>query len=267
VTGLLPMMAIGLVVGAINALAGGGTFLLYPALLLLAGLAPVTANATSSFIVLPGTVMAGLVYRNTLRNFEPRLILMLTAASLAGSAVGSVLLIKTTNSTFAGIVPWLLLLGAVVFSAAPLIRKWAIRKWGIRKWGIRRNAGGMSHHRSTAALIAGQFAIAIYGGYFGAGMGVLMVALYLLVADIGALAASGMRMYSAVVINAIAVFLFAARGAVDYKVGLPMLLTTSAGAYAGARLIQLLDEEKVRRAVLIYTWLLTGYFFIRMLPA
>jgi hypothetical protein len=255
VTGLLPMMALGLVVGAINALAGGGTFLLYPALLLLGGLAPVTANATSSLIVLPGTVMAGFVYRKTLSNFEPRLILMLTAASLVGSIVGSVLLVKTPNSTFAGIVPWLLLVGAVVFSAAP---------W-IRKWGIRRNAGGMSHHRSTAALIAGQFAIAIYGGYFGAGMGVLMVALYLLVADIGALGASGMRMYSAVVINAIAVVLFAARGALDYKIGLPMLLTTSAGAYAGAKLIQMLDEEKVRRAVLIYAWLLTGYFFIRML--
>jgi uncharacterized membrane protein YfcA len=244
------MMAIGLVVGAINALAGGGTFLLYPALLLLGGLAPVTANATSSFIVLPGTVMAGFVYRKTLSNFEPRLIVMLSVASLAGSAVGSVLLLKTPNSTFAGIVPWLLLLGAVVFSAAP--------------W-IRRKAGGMSHHRSTAALIIGQFAIAIYGGYFGAGMGVLMVALYLLVADIGALGASGMRMYSAVVINAIAVVLFAARGALDYRIGLPMLLTTSAGAYAGAKLIQLLDEEKVRRAVLIYAWLLTVYFFARML--
>jgi uncharacterized membrane protein YfcA len=250
VTGLLPMMAIGLVVGAINALVGGGTFLLYPALLLLGGLAPVTANATSSLIVLPGTVMAGFVYRKTLSNFEPRLIVMLTAASLAGSAVGSVLLIKTPNSTFAGIVPWLLLLGAVVFSAAP--------------W-IRRKAGGMSHHRSTAALTVGQFAIAIYGGYFGAGMGVLMVALYLLVADIGALGASGMRMYSAVVINAIAVVLFAARGALDYRIGLPMLLTTSAGAYAGAKLIQMLDEEKVRRAVLIYAWLLTVYFFVRML--
>jgi uncharacterized membrane protein YfcA len=96
-------------------------------------------------------------------------------------------------------------------------------------------------------------------------MGVLMVALYLLVADIGALGASGMRMYSAVVINAIAVALFAARGALDYKIGLPLLLTTSAGAYAGAKLIQMLDDEKVRRAVLIYAWLLTGYFFVRML--
>lgn len=244
------MMAIGLVVGVINALAGGGTFLLYPALLFLGGLAPVTANATSSLIVLPGTVMAGFVYRGTMSNFEPRLIAMLTIASLAGSAVGSVLLIKTPNSTFAGMVPWLLLTGAVVFSAAP--------------W-IRRKAGGMSHHRSAAALIAGQFAIAIYGGYFGAGMGVLMVALYLLVADIGALGASGMRMYSAVVINTIAVALFAARGALDYRIGLPMLLTTSAGAYAGAKLIQMMDEEKVRRAVLIYAWLLTGYFFVRML--
>ena len=97
---------------------------------------------------------------------------------------------------------------------------------------------------AMASRLNGQFAIAIYGGYFGAGMGVLMVALYLLVADIGALGASGMRMYSAVVINAIAVVLFAARGALDYSIGLPMLLTTSAGAYAGAKLIQMLDEAR-----------------------
>jgi uncharacterized membrane protein YfcA len=87
----------------------------------------------------------------------------------------------------------------------------------------------------------------------------------LLVANIGPLGASGMRMYSAVVINSIAVALFAARGALDYKVGGLMLVTTVTGAYAGARIIQMFDEAVVRRAVLIYAWILTVYFFGRTL--
>ena len=248
----LLLLAVGLAVGAINALAGGGTFLLYPALLFLGGLAPVTANTTSSMIVLPGTIMAAFVYRKSLGNFQPRMIGMLTVASLAGSAVGSVLLLKTPNSTFSGLVPWLLLGGTAVFSAAP--------------W-IRQKAGKITARRSTAALLIGQFSIAVYGGYFGAGMGVLMMALYLLAADLGPHEAGGMRMYSAAVINFIAVALFAARGALDYKAGGPMLLATVTGAYFGAKLIQRLNAEKVRRAVLIYAWLLTGYFFARMLPS
>ena len=125
----------------------------------------------------------------------------------------------------------------------------------------------MPAHRSTVALIIGQFAIAVYGGYFGAGMGVLIMALYLLAADLGPHEAAGMRMYSAAVINLIAVSLFAVRGALDYRTGFPMLLATVTGAYIGAKLIQRLDAEKIRRAVLIYAWLLTAYFLARMLAS
>ena len=113
-------------------------------------------------------------------------------------------------------------------------------------------------------MIAGQFAIGVYGGYFGAGMGVLMMALYLTVANLGPQEIAGMRMLSAGVINVIAVALFASRGALDYRVGAPMALATVVGGYFGAKIIQRLDAEKVRRTVLIYAWVLTAYFFVRM---
>jgi uncharacterized membrane protein YfcA len=252
VTSLPVLLAIGVIVGAVNALAGGGTFLLFPALLFLGHLAPVTANATASLIVLPGTMMSAFVYRSTMRNFEPRMIGLLALTSLAGSVVGSILLLVTPNTTFSGLVPWLLLGGALVFTAAPWIRK---------------RAGRMTGHRSTVALALGQFAIGFYGGYFGAGMGVLLMALYLMAADLGPHEASGMRMFSAGVINLIAVALFAARGALDYSIGGPMLLATVAGGYLGAKLIQKLDADKVRLGVLIYAWALTAWFFARMIPS
>ena len=246
---LLVLLATGLVAGVINALAGGGSFLIFPALLFFGRLASVTANATASMVVLPGTLASAWVFRKTMSHFAPRMIVILCVSALAGSVVGSVLLLRTPNETFSGLVPWLLLGGTTVFSAAP--------------W-VRRKAGAMSGHKSTLLLIIGQFAIGVYGGYFGAGMGVLMMALYLTVANLGPQEIAGMRMLSAGVINVIAVALFASRGALDYRVGAPMALATVVGGYFGAKVIQRLDAEKVRRAVLIYAWVLTAYFFVRM---
>ena len=246
----LILLAIGLIAGAINALAGGGTFLIFPALLFFGGLASVTANATASMVVLPGTLASAFVYRKTMSHFAPRMVVILCASAVAGSAVGSVLLLRTPNATFSGLVPWLLLGGTSVFSAAP--------------W-IRRKAGAMSGHNSTPLLIIGHFAIGLYGGYFGAGMGVLLMALYLAASNLGPQEIAGMRMLSAGVINVIAVALFASRGAIDYRVGAPMALATVAGGYFGAKIIQRLDAEKIRRAVLVYAWALTAYFFARIL--
>ena len=249
---LLILVATGLAAGAINALAGGGTFLIFPALLFFGGLASVTANATASMVVLPGTLASAFVYRRTMSHFEPRMIVTLCVSSAAGAVMGSVLLLRTPNATFSGLVPWLLLGGTAVFSAAP--------------W-IRRKAGTLSGHSSTLLLIVGQFAIGLYGGYFGAGMGVLMMALYLTAANLGPQEIAGMRMLSAGVINIIAVALFAGRGALDYHFGAPMALATLAGGYFGAKIIQRFDAEKVRVTVLVYAWALTAYFFVRMLLA
>jgi uncharacterized membrane protein YfcA len=235
--------------GGANALAGGGQFIVFPALLL-GGVASVKANATASLVMVPGAIVSTWVYRRTVSELSGRLLTRLLIASLAGSAAGSVLLLSTTNGLFSDLVPWLLLVAAIVFSLAPRLRAAAVKPAG---------------HNSVAWLLAGQFAISVYGGYFGAGMGILMVALFLVTTTMNLQAATGIRLICATSVNILAVILFAWRGALDWQVGLPMLAAGTAGGYLSARAVRRLNENVVRNAVLVYAWGLTAYFFARLL--
>ena len=235
--------------GAANALAGGGTFLVFPALLL-AAVAPIKANATASLAMVPGAVASAWVFRDSVRGISKRFIAAMSAASLAGSLVGSMLLIHTSNTTFSRLVPWLLLMAAAVFTAAPWLRK---------------AAAGLKGHQSIGLLVVGQFFVAGYGGYFGAGMGVLMMALYLAASDMDVHTAAGLRTVCAAAINVLAVGIFAWKGALDFKVGIPMLVAGIAGGYWGALAVKKLNAEGVRRGILIYAWVLTVWFFARLL--
>jgi len=248
-TMLLILLIASMLGGAANALAGGGTFLVFPALLL-AAVAPIKANATASLALVPGSIASAWVYRDAVRGISKKFLLTMSAASLAGSLVGSMLLMNTSNNTFSRLVPWLLLMAAAVFTAAPWLRK---------------AAAGLGGHQSLMLLIAGQFFVAGYGGYFGAGMGVLMMALYLAASDMDVHTAGGLRTICAAAINVLAVGIFAWKGAVDYRVGLPMLLAGIAGGYWGALAVKKLNAEGVRRGILIYAWGLTAWFFVRML--
>ncbi len=233
--------------GAANALAGGGMFVVFPALLL-AGVASVKANATASLVMVPGAFAATWVYRRTLAGVSRGLLTRLLMVSLAGSAVGSVLLLSTSNGQFSNFVPWLLLIAAIAFSLAPRLR-----------------AAKSTGNKSTAWLLAGQLTIAVYGGYFGAGMGILMVALLLVTTSMDIQTATGVRLICATAVNVLAVSLFAWRGALDWKLGLPMLAAGIAGAYLSALVVRRLNENAVRVAILVYAWGLTAYFFVRLL--
>ncbi len=246
---LLPLLLAALLGGVTNALAGGGMFVVFPALLL-AGVASVKANATSSLITMPGGIAAAWVYRGALDKQSRPEIVQLVLVSLAGSAVGSILLLSTTNGTFSNLVPWLLLISAIVFTIAPRLRAVAEKSSG---------------RRSTAALLTGQLIVSIYGGYFGAGMGVLMIALFVVASRMNVQGANGVRLICGTAINVMAVSLFAWRGALDWKLGLPMLAAGSIGGYLSALVIRRLNENAVRIAILVYAWVLTAYFFARLL--
>jgi uncharacterized protein len=236
--------------GGANALAGGGTFLVFPALLF-AGVASVKANATASLIVVPGAIASAWVYRSTLTGQSAKFIAQIVIVSLAGSAAGSVLLLNTSNGTFSNLVPWLLLLAAAVFTVAPRLRAAAAKSAKSAK------------RDSVVALLIGQFVISVYGGYFGAGMGVLMIALFLIASRMDVQSANGIRLLAGSVINVLAVVLFAWRGALDYSLGLPMLAAAVAGGYLGALIVRRLKEDTARNAILVYAWALTAYFFVR----
>lgn len=235
--------------GAANAVAGGGQFIVFPALLF-AGVASVKANATASLAMVPGGIASAWVYRRSLVKQPRGLIAGLVAVSLAGSLAGSLLLLDTGNATFSTLVPWLLLIAAGVFTAAPLLHRAAARA---------------SAPRSAAPLLAGQFAIALYGGYFGAGMGVLMIALFLAAANIDVQSGNGLRLTCGTAINLLAVAIFSARGAIEWNVGIPMLLAGVTGGYLSARLMRRLSPKAARNAILVYAWGLTAWFFLRPL--
>ena len=245
---LLSLLAASILGGAVNALAGGGTFLVFPAMVL-AGIAPITANATASFLLWPAGLASAWVYRKDIPD-DRKLLTIMSLVSAVGAILGSLVLLRTSNATFSGLVPWLLLFATLNFTFAKQLRSLA---------------AGASKHASLALLVIGQLVISFYGGYFGAGMGVLMLALYLSATSKDVHVANGLRLVCGVAINAVAIAVFAARGAIDWRVGIPMLLAALVGGYFGAVLVRRLDAESARKWVMIYAWAITLWFFGRQL--
>lgn len=233
--------------GAANALAGGGTFLAFPALLFV-GVPPIASNATSSFVLNPAGYASAWVYRDRLihgRTFQ--LAMALTA--MAGALAGGELLLHTSEHRFERLIPYLMLAATLLFSFAERLRAAA----STRATG------------STRALpmLAGQLVIAIYGGYFGAGMGVLMLVLYAVAGGMDVHTASGLRLLCGTLINTVATILFAVRGVVVWSLGIPMMLACIAGGYCGAKLVRSLDAKKARTTILVYAWAITIWLFAR----
>lgn len=228
--------------GAINALAGGGMFMVFPSLLF-AGVAPVTANATATVTLMPGGWASTWVYRNRLAQHGWRLVIGMAAASAAGGFVGSELLLHTSNAQFAKLVPWLMLIATVIFTFAGRVRKLA--------------SSHMAQKTREGPLVAGQFLLSIYGGYFGAGMGVIMLALFMITANMDVHTASGIRIMCGSVTNLIAAVIFALRGIIDWRIGIPMLACAIAGGYAGAHFVRRLNEDRARMVIMAYAWGIT----------
>lgn len=233
--------------GSLNSVAGGGSFLTFPALVV-AGIDPVTANATSAVVLWPASVASALAYRGELeglRSVLPRL----GAASAAGGFVGAVLLLRTKSATFAALVPWLLLIAALVFTLGPKLVK--------QSDSPKAQTGG-------AASAAFQFSIALYGGYFGGGMGIVMLAAFSVMGIANLHSMNALKNALAVLINFTAIVTFIAVGKVAWREGLWMLGWSTAGGYVFPRLARRLPSEWVRWFVVLVAWAMTSYFFIRV---
>ncbi|HLH44221.1 MAG TPA: sulfite exporter TauE/SafE family protein [Bryobacteraceae bacterium] len=241
---LLAAAALG---GAANALAGGGTFLTFPALLF-AGVPPVISNATSTFVLNPAGYASTWVYRDRLIHGWGFQIAM-AAVAMIGALFGSQLLLHTSEQSFQRLVPLLMLAATLIFTFSGWLRRAASR-----------HAAKATH---LAPLLAGQFIVAVYGGYFGAGMGVLTLVLYTVAANMDVHEASGLRILCGTLTNTVAIVLFALRGIIVWRMGLPMMLACIAGGYWGARLVKRLEAEKARKTILVYAWAVTAWLFIR----
>jgi uncharacterized protein len=258
--------------GIVNSVAGGGTLLTFPALVWILGPtapASVIANATSTITVCPGSIASAWGYRRELFDMR-RWILPLMVPSILGSCVGTWLVAKRAPEEFLFLVPWLILLATVLF----LLQPWISRRMGIGKpRAIDATASTASSesplHRIQhtnlfwAGIISFQFLIALYGGYFGAGIGILMLSTLALMGISNIHQMNSLKSLLAGTINGVAVILFVGFGKVDWRLALPMMVASVIGGFLGAVIARRLDKNLVRYSVIAIGLTLSIYYFVR----
>ncbi len=232
-----------LAAGAMNSIAGGGTLLTFPILLWL-GLDGKTANVTSTIGLVAGSLSGAWGFRKEMRE-SGELVWPFFLASMVGGAVGSVILLVTGNKQFETIVPWLILLATGLFASQALVRRMTQHENRIlpTRWPL-------------VTLI--QFGVGVYGGFFGAGMGILMLAIlgFLGLSNIHLM--NGIKNFAAGVINGVAIIIFTVASLrypdsikIDWLVALVMVLGSSIGGYGCAGLARRVKQVYIRRAVIV----------------
>jgi len=243
----LLLAAAGFAGSVMNAVAGGGTFVTLPALIGV-GLPSTVANATSTVALCPGGLMSAWTYRRDLQPVGPLSLKALIGLSIAGGLTGALLLLATPTRLFDQVVPWLLLAATVMLLFGQRLRLWLIAR---------------RVHIGKGVAYPAQFLIAIYGGYFGGAVGLVMLAVWTLVSDLDIKANAPARLLIFGVMNLMAVAVFALAGAVAWPQCLAMLGGALAGGYLGARLGQRLPATAVRAIVVVVTVTTTAVFFWR----
>jgi uncharacterized protein len=240
---LLFLLVTSIIAGAMNALAGGGTVLTYP-VLLAAGVSPVAANATNAVALVPGSLSAGLGFRRELGESSGRMLAFLVVASLTGGLLGAWLVVIAGDALFGALVPWLILGSTALFIAQEPLRRWRERRSSGR--------GEKSlEDLNLWGLAAGQFVVAIYGGFFGAGMGILMLAELGFIGLTNIHQMNGLKNFAAVSINGIAAVFFALGHHVVWPLAALMSVGSVLGGYAGAWLAKRIGEAMVRWAIIV----------------
>lgn len=232
--------------GAMNAVAGGGSFLTLPALIY-AGVPPVAANATGTVALLPGYASGVYGYRQDLTPVGNLSLPLLSVVSLAGGLAGAGLLLVTPDSVFRGIVPWLLLLATGLFAFGNILAQ------RLRSLGLHGNG----------ALLGTLFAVSVYGGYFNGGLGILLLAQLSLFGMTDLNAMNGLKNLFSAVLTAIAVVAYAAGGAVEWPKALLMTVAAVAGGYVGARVGRKIPKPVLRAGIITVGLVMSAVFFLK----
>jgi len=241
---LIVLTAAAFVAGIINSLAGGGSLVTFPALLF-AGLNPIDANASSVVALVPGTFSGAWAYRDKILDVREVNVTSFLVVSLLGGLIGSLLLLWTPTAVFAGLVPWLVLFSTVVF---------AVGNFAPLELILRLRIG------PRAALVV-HFVISLYGGYFGGGIGFLMLAALTLygMRDINAM--NGLKMMLVGLMNLTSIIAFAAADIIRWPETVPMLVASLIGGYVGAHGARQVDQQLIKGFVAVLGIGLTVYFF------
>jgi uncharacterized membrane protein YfcA len=253
--------------GALNAVAGGGSFLTFPAMLSV-GLGPIQANATNTVALWPGQLTSIAGYRDEVRKHHA-LALRMAAAGFVGGSCGAIVLINTPATTFLHLVPWLLLFAAVIFAlSGPITRQ-------IQKRAARRSHVDVSEVLASPAefstdgprnwwpLIISTTVVCFYIGYFGAGAGFLIISLLSLFGFQDLSEMNAMKVVSTTMANGVACVIFAFSGKVEWHFCLAAMVTCALGGYLSARISQRLDPGFLRALVICIGLGMAAYFFWR----
>lgn len=249
---ILLVLLAGAAAGALNAIGGGGTFVALPVLVAF-GLSPVTANALSRVALVPGAVASAWVYRRELAPVGPTSTKALTTVSVVGGGVGAGLLLALPASSFDAAAPWLLAFATVILAFGRNLSK------------ALNSALGRPVGMSSRTVLIGQFVLAVYGGYFGGAVGIMMLALWSVGLGLDAAVSNPMRIaqLAAIYLSATVLFLIASD-----TLSAPLLLTgmlvgAVAGGFAGAHLARRLPARLLRGVILTTAVIMTVLYFLR----
>ena len=233
----------GFLSAVVNAIAGGGTFLTFGAMTLV-GVPPIVANATSSVTQFPGYVTSALAYRKEIRE-AGRDAWVLGGLSLLGSLAGALILVSMSNPSFRSLVPWLLLGATIIFALGPYLRPKALPP---------------EHPISKPGMVA-QFATSIYGGFFGAGMGIMMLAVLGLTKGGDYHKLNALKNFIAVIIASIAIVVFSTGGVVAWLPAVIMIPAGALGGHFGVWAARRVPQAVIRGVVVAVGLLLSWYYF------
>ena len=231
--------------GVLNAIAGGGSFLTFPALVF-AGVPPLAANATSAMAVSPGYLGSTWGFRAELNALPKSLLRKEVTIAALGGLMGAGLLLVTPAKVFSGLVPWLLLVATALFAAGPWLAK------------------GNSGQGQPAWRLPGLMLVAVYGGYFNGGLGILLMALYTLTGESRLNTVNALKNLNSFVLSLLSVLAFALAGAIVWPQAIWMMVLATAGGWVGARLAKRLPVRWVRWMVIATGLVMSAVFFSRI---
>lgn len=237
--------------GAINAMAGGGSFLSFPAMLGV-GVPPIQANATNTVALWPGQAVSVFGFRRDLANHQ-HLLLTVMLAGVLGGAAGAFVLLRTGQATFLRLVPWLLLIAATLFWISGPLGTW-----------VQRRTLNSNARPSQLPLFACLTVVCFYIGYFGAGAGFLTMAILGLFGVKSINEINALKVVGTTLANGIAVITFIFRGAVIWRHCLVAMLMAAAGGFVGAKLARRMNERILRGFVVVLGFAMAAYFFWRL---
>lgn len=244
---ILVLFAGGVLAGGVSAIAGGSSFLTFP-MLLAAGLPPLAANITNWVALIPGNFMALAAYRSELTDLRAGLKKQVVVSFLGG-LVGGALLLWTGEARFEKAVPWLLLVATLFYALGEWIKKRITR------------LGDPARTLSSRWMLAFEFGLLVYGGYFGAGMGIVLLAALAMMGRRSIHHANAQKNLMIVAMSAAGLIVFLPSGHVVWLYGLPVFAGSMLGGYASVRFIKRIPERAVRYGVLAWAFILTGLAF------